>query len=80
MKILYLITSLDRGGAELYLRDLALGVSKAGNDVVVGYYKGNGYFAKELRNSGIKVIYLGTKSKNKIIFRFFHFLYLIFFW
>jgi glycosyltransferase involved in cell wall biosynthesis len=58
MRILHVITTIDRGGAENHLADLA--ISQMGRDeVAVAYLKGNGYWALRLQNAGVGVEPLG---------------------
>jgi len=57
MKILHLITSLDRGGAENYLSCLTRGQTKD-NEVFVIYFKGDGYWSNFLKACGVKTIKL----------------------
>lgn len=59
MKILHVITTIDRGGAENHLCDLVKGLAIAGNEVGVAYLKGNGYWGNELESYGIRVFNLG---------------------
>lgn len=46
MKIIHLISSLDRGGAENHLRDLVKGQRELGHEISIGFLRNNG----ELRN------------------------------
>ena len=71
MKILHLINTLDRGGAENHLYCLARGQNSSGNDVHIIYLKGNDYWSKDLMASKIKV----SKLNHKFSF-FRHILYI----
>ena len=66
MKILHLITTIDRGGAENHLSCLARGQKLKNNDVTVIYLKGNNYWKKFLNSKGIKCINLSQISPNKL--------------
>ena len=65
MKIIHIISSLDKGGAETYLAMLCkYQIEK--NKVVVIYLKGNGYWAKKLSKLGITVIFINFKKVYNI--------------
>lgn len=55
MKILYLITKSNFGGAQRYVFDLATEMTKHGEDVVVGF-GGEGALATKLTEAGIRTI------------------------
>ncbi len=55
LKILYLITKSNFGGAQRYVFDLATEARKAGHDVVVGF-GGNGMLKTKLQEAGIRTI------------------------
>lgn len=55
MKILYLITKSNWGGAQRYVYDLAAGAKAAKHDIVVGF-GGNGMLDERLRAAGIRTI------------------------
>ncbi|OGQ87751.1 MAG: hypothetical protein A2512_10565 [Deltaproteobacteria bacterium RIFOXYD12_FULL_56_24] len=55
MKVLHVITTINRGGAENHLVELVRGQVEQGLQVVVAYLKGDGYWANELRNLGVRV-------------------------
>jgi glycosyltransferase involved in cell wall biosynthesis len=57
-RIMHVITSLIRGGAETHLADLARGQKAAGDDVSVAFMKGDPYWVPALKDSGIPVTYL----------------------
>ena len=46
MKIIHLISSINRGGAENHLFNLALKQSEDKNKVKIIYFKGDGYWSK----------------------------------
>ena len=47
-KILHIITSLDRGGAENHLASLAALQAKQKNDIHIIYFRGNNYWVEFL--------------------------------
>lgn len=55
MKILHVITTVNRGGAENHLVELVRGQIGQGLQVTVAYLKGDGYWAAELRDLGARV-------------------------
>ena len=55
LKILYLITKSNFGGAQRYVFDLAIEATRAGHDVIVGF-GGNGALATKLNRAGIRTI------------------------
>lgn len=55
MKILYLITKSNFGGAQRYVFDLATETKKRGHSVVVGF-GGNGTLATKLAEAGVRTI------------------------
>ena len=64
MKILMLISSLEVGGAETHLCDLAVGLARL--DVGVTVASGGGVLEAELRGAGIGHIRLPLASKDPI--------------
>ena len=60
MKILHLITTIDRGGAENHLSCLARGQKLKKNDITIIYLKGNNYWKKYYSSLGIRCINLST--------------------
>ena len=62
MRIRFLITSLERGGAEKYLSIVARGLAAHGEDVGVGYLKGAGPVAEELIAAGLPCRRVGTDA------------------
>lgn len=63
MRILHVITTLNRSGAESYLADLAALQVRAGDEVHVFYMKGEGYWEQPLEESGV-VIHGGLMRRN----------------
>lgn len=55
MKILHVITTINRGGAENHLAELVRMQVQQGLEVVVAYLKGDGYWMKTLRDLGVRV-------------------------
>ena len=51
MKILHLITSVDKGGAESQIINLSKIQKKKGNKVLIGYFKGKGYWKQKERKN-----------------------------
>ena len=66
MKIVHVISSLDRGGAENHLVSLACEQKKMGLDVAVIYLSGNNYWRAYLKKKNIKVIKNTIVSKYNI--------------
>lgn len=66
MKVLHVITTLNRGGAENHLVDLVLGQLDAGTDVGVAYLKGDGYWAAKLNSAGCQVVLLDLHRYGEI--------------
>ena len=60
MRIRFLITSLDRGGAEKYLAMVARGLATRGHDVGVACLRGFGPIARELADAGVPVRTVGA--------------------
>ena len=67
MKILHVITTINRGGAENYLADLTVAQVKNGHKVMIAYLKGDGYWAGFLEGNGISVQYLKMKYHGDLI-------------
>ena len=65
MKILHLISSLDKGGAENHLALLASQQVK-NNVVMIVYLKGNDYWKKKLEKMNIKVVKLELNNVYNI--------------
>lgn len=77
MKILFAITSIDKGGAETYLFNLASGLVKKRIDVSVFYTKtDNEFFKEKLQNLNIKIFKKKIVANLNIVNFFLDFLYL----
>jgi glycosyltransferase involved in cell wall biosynthesis len=63
MKILYLITKSNFGGAQRYVFDLAVEAKKVGHDVVVGF-GGTGILSKKLTDAGVRIIPIVELERN----------------
>ena len=63
MKILYLITKSNFGGAQRYVFDLATSAHKLGHNVVVGF-GGNGELAHKLVAAGIRTVPIPTLARD----------------
>lgn len=61
MKILHVITGIDRGGAEGHLLELVKHQRASGRAVAVAYLRGQGYWAETLRKLGVEVHSLGLR-------------------
>ena len=61
MKILHVITAIDRGGAENHLFELVKHQRASGMAVVVAYLRGHGYWVKPFRDLGVEVHHLGLR-------------------
>ena len=59
MKVLHVITTINRGGAENHLIELVRTQAQQGLVVMVAYLKGDGYWATTLREFGVRVEPLG---------------------
>ena len=69
MKILFLIRSLDRGGAERQLALLAKGLQERGHDIVIAVFYSGGSLEKELGGTGIRILALHKRGRWDL-FRF----------
>ena len=61
MKVLHVMTAIDRGGAENHLFELVAHQCGAGWDVTVAYLKGKGYWVAKMRELGATVHFLDLK-------------------
>jgi glycosyltransferase involved in cell wall biosynthesis len=73
LKVIHLITSINRGGAENHVHDLALYQKNQGYKVEIVHFKGDGYWRKNFKKNGIKVLCFNpyfkiTKFINYLIF------------
>tara|TARA_A100001015_G_scaffold163265_1_gene181462 strand:+ start:2376 stop:3512 length:1137 start_codon:yes stop_codon:yes gene_type:complete len=66
MRILHIITSLNRGGAENHLVKLIGRQLKSGHEVKCIYLKGNGYWRKKLSYLGVECIFVGLNHYIQI--------------
>lgn len=79
MKIVHVITSLDKGGAENHIVDLAINQKKFYNhDISIIYWKGNNYWVPYLKKFGIRCYKLNTNLKKIEFNLFFNFLFCVF--
>lgn len=62
MKILHVITTINRGGAENHLMELICGQRARGHEVEVVYLKGDGYWTQALQRHGAGVHALAISS------------------
>lgn len=70
-KIIYLVSSLDKGGAESHLATLAEEIKKKNYKILVVYFKGNGYWEKHLKKKKIQVIKIPINNFLDFLFKFF---------
>ena len=66
MKILHVITSINRGGAENHLIELAGFQKEAGHMVAVAYLKGNHYWKEKFYSDGVLTFDLGLNFYGDI--------------
>jgi glycosyltransferase involved in cell wall biosynthesis len=72
MKIVHIVTSIDRGGAENQLVHLVESQINLGHKVYILFFKGNKYWKKFLKKVGVKVYYCPYKTffeKIKFLFK-----------
>ena len=62
MRILHIITSIDKGGAENHLFDLCRMQKKNKNKIHVIYFKGNSYWKKDLNAIGVPISFYNIKG------------------
>lgn len=67
MKILFLIRSLNRGGAERQLIELCIGLSSQGHQIKVLLFYSGGPLERELRNASIPIVYLNKRGRWDIL-------------
>lgn len=70
MNLLFFIRSLNQGGTERQLVNLARSLCAKGHDITICYYYSGGLFEKELNGSGVRMVCLDKKSRWDI-FSFF---------
>jgi glycosyltransferase involved in cell wall biosynthesis len=63
MRVLFLVRSLDVGGAERQLVALARGLERRGHDVAIAVFYAGGRFEPELRASGVPIHDLGKRGR-----------------
>ena len=63
MKVMFLIRSLEYGGAERQLALLARGLRTRGHDVSVAVFYPRGPLAEELRSAGVRVVCLEKRGR-----------------
>ena len=61
MKVLHIITGIDRGGAENHLLEIVKHQRASGMAVAVAYLRGKGYWAETFRKLGVEVHCLGLR-------------------
>lgn len=67
MKILHVITAINRGGAENHLNDLISGhISQYGCEVACAWLKGDGYWASDFEQIGVKLFPLGLERYGQL--------------
>lgn len=66
MRILHVITTLERAGAENHLRDVIERQRRAGHELACGYLKGAGYWQGELAALGVAVTPLGLSRYGEL--------------
>lgn len=66
MRILHVITTINRGGAENHLADLVCGQLDREAEVSVAYLKGDGYWTERLVSAGCSVVPLGLRRYGEI--------------
>jgi len=62
LKILHVITTINRGGTENHLAELVTGQRAHGHEVAVAYMKGNGYWRAYFESLGVEVFCLEMPS------------------
>jgi glycosyltransferase involved in cell wall biosynthesis len=63
MKVMFLVRSLDLGGAQRQLAALAVGLRERGHDVTVVTFYDGGAFAAELIEAGVRHVSLAKRSR-----------------
>ena len=63
MRIFFLIRSLECGGAERQLVELALGLKQNGHDITVAVFYSGGPLAEPLLNAGVPVVSLDKRGR-----------------
>jgi glycosyltransferase involved in cell wall biosynthesis len=70
LKILFLIRSLDYGGAERQLTILSKGLRERGHDIAVAVFYSGGPLEKELREAGVRIRPLNKRGRWDLIWFF----------
>lgn len=65
--ILFLVRSLDRGGAERQLVVLAKGLASRGHPVAVAVFFAGGAYEVELAKAGVRIVFLEKKSRWDVL-------------
>jgi len=73
--IFFLARSLDRGGAERQLTELATGLVRRGHTVAVVVFYGGGVFEDALRAAGVRLIVLNKRGRWDVLPFFFRLLH-----
>ncbi len=68
MKVIHIITTINRGGAENHLKDLISTQVEKGYHIKVLYLKGDGYWREEFESKGIEVIGPNIRHYHSILF------------
>ena len=63
MRILFLVRSLDYGGAERQLSLLAPGLTRRGHDIGVAVFYAGGLLARPLEDAGVRVVDLEKRGR-----------------
>ncbi len=66
MKILHIITTINRGGAENHLFELIKGQLDKGHQIYLAYLKGDGYWKPYYEKIGVPVTPLGLKHYGEL--------------
>ena len=78
MKVLHIITSLNKGGAENHLVELAsIQARQAGNEIHIIYFRGDDYWVKFLRKKKIIIKKLDIEKNYSLLSFFFAFFKLL---
>jgi len=67
IKLLQLITELERGGAEILLLELVKALPEKNFDIKVGYLRGQGTLVKEFKTNKIDITFFNIRSRFDII-------------
>jgi glycosyltransferase involved in cell wall biosynthesis len=67
MKLMFLLHSLQLGGAERQLTNLATGLARKGHDVSVATFYSRGPFSEDLRSAGVRVLSLEKRGRGDTV-------------